>query len=112
MREAIQQKAVNACARILCIALALFALLFATARAEYDGMLRVKLARLGSPSVIEMTADCDYTLTGDRALRIPAGTKLTVAAQNGGLTLSANGTTVDAGASAILTRAASGSVGS
>lgn len=108
----IQRSLRNACARMIVVALALLLYLGAVhARAEADGMLRVKLARLGSPSVIEMTADCDYTLTGDRALRIPAGTKLTVAAQNGGLTLSANGTTVDAGASAILTRAASGSVG-
>ena len=113
MQMTIQRRLRNACARaMIVVALALLSCLGAVhARAEADGMLRVKLARLGSPSVIEMTADCDYTLTGDRALRIPAGTKLTVAAQNGGLTLSANGTTVDAGASAILTRAASGSVG-
>ena len=51
MRKATQRKAAHACARALCAALALFALLLLRidARAEADGVLRVRLARLGAP---------------------------------------------------------------
>ena len=58
MQMTIQRSLRNACARMIVVALALLSCLGAVhARAEADGMLRVKLARLGSPSVIEMTAD-------------------------------------------------------
>ena len=65
----------NACARALIAALALFALLLlgAAARAESDGMLRIRLTRLGAPDEIEMRADCDYTLASDPSVRVPAG---------------------------------------
>ena len=87
MRTAIHRKAVNACARILCVALALFALLLAVARGESSGMLRVRLARLGSLSSLTMRANCDYTLVGDPEVRIPSGSELTLSAQAGNLTL-------------------------
>ena len=89
MRSGIQRKAGYACARAFCAALALFALLILGANAESDGMLRVKLARLGSPAKLTMRADCDYVLEGDDGLRIPAGTDVTVSADDGVLTLSA-----------------------
>ena len=111
MREAIQQKAVNACARILCIALALFALLFAAARAEYDGMLRVKLARLGSPGTLTMRANCDYALATDTPVRIPSGTKVTLSARAGSLTLAIGDKHINLGPSATLRRGETGSAG-
>ena len=111
MREAIQQKAVNACARILCIALALFALLFAAARAEYDGMLRVKLARLGSPGTLTMRANCDYALATDTPVRIPSGTKVTLSARAGSLTLAIGDKHISLGPSATLRRGETGSAG-
>ena len=48
------------------------------ARAEIDGMVRVRLTRLGSPSAIEMKADCDYRLSTDESARIPAGTVIEI----------------------------------
>ncbi|MBR1822280.1 MAG: SpoIID/LytB domain-containing protein, partial [Clostridia bacterium] len=104
----------NACARILIAALALFACLWALmlpARAEADGMLRVKLARLGSPSAIEMRADCDYYLAADPTVRVLAGTEMTIAASDGALTLTAGDGAVDLGPSAQLMRSVPGNAG-
>lgn len=111
MRTATQRKTVNACARALCAALALFALLFAAARAETSGMLRVRLARLGSPSALTMRADCDYTLDADPAVRIPAGTEMTLSAKGGKLTLTVAGRSVGLGKSVRLRRGGSGAAG-
>lgn len=111
MRSPIQRRAANACARTLCIALALFTLLFASAHAENSGMLRVKLARLGSPAVLTMQADCDYTLAADPAVRIPSGTEMTVMAKGGKLALSVQGRSVSLGASARLRRGGTGTAG-
>ncbi len=111
MRTAIQRKAVNACARVLCAALALFALLAVAAQAENSGMLRVKLARLGSPASLTMKANCDYTLAADSTVRIPSGTEMTLAARNGNLTLTVGGRSVSLGASARLRRGGSGAAG-
>lgn len=102
----------NACARMGIAALALLACLWLRgARAESDGMLRVKLARLGSPSEITMRADCDYTLAADPAVTIPAGTDMTLDAEDGGLTLAVGGKSVALGESVLMTRASPGSVG-
>lgn len=101
-------------ARVLFAALALLVsltALFPAAFADIDGMLRVKLTRLGSPSVIEMQADCDYCLASDPATRIPAGTTLRLSASRGGLVLSAGGRTATLGASATLARTSSGAHG-
>ena len=101
----------NACARILIAALALLSCFgsFATsARAESDGMVRVKLARLGSPQTIEMVADCDYYLAADPSVRIPAGTTAILDAHDGSLTLTAGNRTESLGASAQLMRSEPG----
>lgn len=99
-------------ARAIIAALALFACLFcARARAEADGMLRIKLARLGSPSAIEMRADCDYYLADDPALRIPADTDFTVSASGGSLTLGVGGRERPLGPSAVLMRSEPGDAG-
>ena len=112
MRMTIQRSLSNACARALAVALALLSCLgFIGARAESDGMLRVKLARLGSPSTIELTADCEYHLASDPELRIPAGSRLTISAHGGSLTLKTSQATLEAGPTAQLMRDGSGSVG-
>ena len=111
MRAATQRKIVNACARVLCVALALFVLPFAVARGESSGMLRVKLTRLGSPASVTMQADCDYTLAADPAVRIPAGSELTLSAKGGNLTLTMGGRSVGLGASARLRRGGTGTAG-
>ena len=104
----------NACARMLIAAVALFLCLMSllpAARADVDGMLRVKLTRLGAPSAIEMTADCDYSLAGNAAARIPAGTPMRLTASRGSLVLSAGDRTATLGASARLVRGTTGSKG-
>ena len=112
MRMTIQRSLSNACARALAVTLALLSCLgFIGARAESDGMLRVKLARLGSPSTIELTADCEYHLASDPELRIPAGSRLTISAHGGSLTLKTSQATLEAGPTAQLMRDGSGSVG-
>ena len=111
MRTTQSRGTANACARILLAALALLACLGVAAMAETDGMLRVKLARLGSPSSIKMCADCDYSLDADPSLRFPAGTELTLTAANGGLVLSADGQKTSLGGEARLVRGASGEAG-
>ena len=112
MQMTIQRSLRNACARALIAALALLLCLgLCGARAESDGMLRVKLARLGSPSTIELTADCDYVLVTDPSVRIPAGSKLTISAAGGSLTLATASARFDAGPAVQLVRDATGSVG-
>ena len=115
MRAEDQRKAGYACARALRFALALFVFLFAVAftqaHGEYDGMLRIKLARLGSPSTLTMRANCDYTLAADTATRIPAGTDMTVTARDGSLTFTVGNRHAKLGASAWLKRGGSGDAG-
>lgn len=111
MRAATQRRIVDACARVLCVALALFALPLAAARGETSGMLRVRLARLGSPASVTMQADCDYTLAGDPAVRIPSGSEMTLSAKGDNLTLTVGGRSVGLGASARLRRGGTGASG-
>ncbi len=111
MRAVTQRRIVNACARVLCAALALFALPIAVARGESSGMLRVRLARLGSPASVTMRASCDYTLAGDPAVRIPSGSEMTFSARGGNLTLTMGGRSVGLGASARLRRGDDGAAG-
>ena len=101
------------CARLLTAALALLLLFpFApAARAEMDGMIRVKLSRLGAPGSVTLTADCDYCLASNASARIPAGTVVTVSASGGKLSLSAGEKTAALGASFTLTRCESGRCG-
>lgn len=81
------------------------------ASAESDGMLRVKLTRLGAPTSIQLTADCDYYLASDPSVRVPAGETATVAAKDGGMTLTFGDSEVSLGNTAKLMRAAPGKCG-
>ena len=114
MRKMGRHAARDVCARMWFAALALFlslAALVPAARAEIDGMVRVRLTRLGSPSAIEMKADCDYRLSTDESARIPAGTVMYLSASRGGLVLTAGDRTVSLGASVTLLRGESGARG-
>ena len=101
------------CAAIAALALVLLSafLIVPEARAEMDGMVRVKLTRLGAPEAITMTADCDYYLAADASVRVAAGTQLTVSAQADGLTLRFGEQKMALGGSVKLMRAASGNRG-
>ncbi len=105
----------DACARkgIAALALLLCLLCFAAprARAETDGTLRVKLARLGSPSAIQLCANCDYLLDASPEARVPAGTEIALWAEGDRLTLAAGELFVELGATARLTREGTGQSG-
>ena len=75
-----------------------------SARAEsLDGMLRVKLTRLGSPSTVTLSADCDLVADATGHV-LPAGNALTASARDGQLTVQAGGETIASGKSVLLTR--------
>ncbi len=71
-----------------------------------DGMLRVKLTRLGAPSTVTLSADCDLVADTTGSV-LPAGNALTASASGGQLTVQAGGETIATGKSVLLTRAAS-----
>ena len=100
--------------RALCALLALVLLLagaeLAPVRAESGGLLRVKLTRLGTPSELVFTADCDYVCSGESSLNLPAGSRVTLRADGGSLTLSCDGVELNCGSSARLLRCGSGGV--
>ena len=100
-------------AGLIALALVCVCLLWpvAPALAESDGMIRVKLTRLGAPGAVTMTVDCDYCLAADPAVRIASGETVTVTAANGGMMLEAAGRTVSLGETAKLMRAQSGNRG-
>ena len=103
------------CARALRLAPALFCLFFfmllPASLAESDGMVRVRLTRLGAPDSVTLVADCDYCLSTDPTVHIGAGEKLTVAAAGEGLTLNWNGKKLSSEGAVRLMRTASGNRG-
>ena len=114
MRKLWRNRTADVCARILCATLTLFLLFLALprpARADSDGMIRVKLARLGAPETVRLEADCDYCLASDPSVRVPAGTPMAVSAEGGRLTLTAGETVAALGASATLARCVPGEYG-
>ena len=95
---------------IVC-ALLTFALPAPAATAQTDGTVRVKLARLGSPSSLSLRVGCPYVLSCDVKMNIPTGSTLMVSASDGSLRASVDGVTVQCGSSLMLLRCGSGSDG-
>ncbi len=113
MRTMDYRRAADACARAMIAALALFALLLLRidARAEADGVLRVRLARLGAPSELTLTADCEYSIAPDEGLHIPAGVPVRITASEGSLMLHSGDDALPLGAQAALLRQGTGHSG-
>lgn len=103
----------RALAMLAAMAIILMSVLFAApcARAESDGMIRVRLTRLGAPGSIVMRADCDYYLAADPSVRVPAGETLTVDAQGSELILRYGDDDVNVGRTARLMRSQAGNCG-
>lgn len=103
--------------RRVCAMMLALALLFVgsidifPARAESDGMIRVRLTRLGAPAAITLTVDCEYYLAADPTVRIESGETVTFTAGSNGLALSTDGRKVALGDTARLMRAQSGNRG-
>ena len=69
--------------RALFVALALvfvFISAFIPARAESDGMIRVRLTRLGAPESLTLAVDCEYYLAADPTVRVESGETVTITA--------------------------------
>ena len=79
--------------------------------AEADGMLRVMLTRLGAPTMLMLTVDCDYYLASDPAVRIESGETATVTADGNGMILECGEQRVELGETAKLMRSQSGNRG-
>ncbi len=79
-----------------------------SALAAQDGMIRVKLTRLGTRQSISFRTNCAYAIGGSTGRRIPSGANCTVTLSGGGLTLTVNGTQAAAGVSLELRRGSSG----
>ena len=101
------------CAGVIALALVcVFALgLCRPALAETDGMVRVKLTRLGAPGEVSVLLDCDYYLASDPSVRLSSGEAVTVTADESGMTLSADDRRVALGQTARLMRTRSGNRG-
>ena len=81
------------------------------AHAASDGMIRVYLTRLGSPSSIHLTPQCDYVLMVDDGYAVPAGKPVYVRAAGGGLTVTCGDWQIACGSSVRLTRTQNGNRG-
>ena len=79
-----------------------------SALAAQDGMIRVKLTRLGTRQSISFRTNCAYAIGGNTDRRIPSGANCTVTLSGGGLTLTVNGVQAAAGISLELRRGSSG----
>ena len=79
-----------------------------SALAAQDGMIRVKLTRLGTRQSISFRTNCAYAIGGSTGRRIPSGANCMVTLSGGGLTLTVNGAQAAAGVSLELRRGSSG----
>ncbi len=98
----------------ICVALALVfvcAEAFFPAMAESDGMIRVRLTRLGAPTEITLAVDCDYYLAADPTVRVGSGDTVTFTAGANGLAMVVGSKKVALGDTAKLMRAQSGNRG-
>ena len=81
------------------------------AAAASDGMIRVRLTRLGSRSSLSFTPTCTYYVDGNTARPIPAGAQATVEIVGGELYLTVNGALTSLGSSCTLARGQRGACG-
>ena len=109
------QRAQRVWQRLVAIGAAL-ALLLCTfpalpAAAATDGMVRVRLTRLGPRSSLSFTTTCTYYVDGNTARPIPAGAQATVDVIGGGLYLTVDGAMTALGPSCTLARGQGGAPG-
>ena len=72
-----------------------------------DGVLRVYLKSLGSPSSLTLTMDGNYTVENDKGFRFARGTQVMMDVSGDDIYLSAGGMSIAMGSSLTLTRQAS-----
>ena len=81
------------------------------ALAESDGMVRVKLTRLGSPTSITFTTGCDYYIDADATTKIPGGSKVTVSLSGTNLIVQCGAYSLNMGSDFTLNRKNAGTSG-
>ncbi|MBQ9263985.1 MAG: SpoIID/LytB domain-containing protein [Clostridia bacterium] len=69
-----------------------------------NGMVRVRLLSLGTPSSLKLTISGSYTVNGQSSRTLTSGSAITVKYAGGRLSLTANGATADMGTSFQLRR--------
>lgn len=100
------------CALLVALALVFVGIISVfPALAESDGMIRVRLTRLGAPESITLAVDCEYYLAADPTVRIASGETATITAGANGLALESGGKKVALGDTARLMRAQTGNRG-
>ena len=82
-----------------------------SAFAASDGMIRVKITRLGSPESITFTTSCDYYVDGDKAARIPSGSKVTVKVSGTNLLLTSGSYSLNMGSDFTIKKQNAGTSG-
>lgn len=98
-------------ALILTVILPLFPCGVSGALAESDGMVRVKLTRLGSPASITFTTGCDYYIDADLTAKIPGGSKVTVSLSGANLIVQCGAYSLNMGGEFTLNRKNAGTSG-
>lgn len=81
------------------------------ALAESDGMVRVKITRLGSPTSITFTAGCDYYIDADATAKISSGSKVTVSLSGTNLIIQCGAYSLNMGGNFTLNRKNAGTSG-
>ena len=81
------------------------------AKAASNGMIRVKLTRLGATSSITLKTTCEYYLASDPSVRISSGTTLTLTGIGDRISAAASDKTLDLGTAPKLMRTKSGKYG-
>ena len=116
MRTYSQNRICKIFRRMLCLVLALlmtcgFDLPEFTAKAASDGMIRVKLTALGTPSTLKFTTTCAYAITSGDGMNIPSGSAVTVKASGGKMSVTCGERTIECGSSVKIYRCKSGNSG-
>lgn len=100
----------NRVMRILALIMAMVIVIMAApqvqreALAESDGMVRVKLSRLGTPTKLVFTTGCAYFINNSKSDKIPSGSTVTVTLENGKFHLQAGNIDREMGSSFTLNR--------
>ncbi len=76
----------------------------APAQAAANGVVRVKLTRIGGHSAITFKADCDCVLEGKLSINIPSGSEIRAEVSGGALTITSGGVRIGCGQNARILR--------
>ena len=111
MHKSVPNPLLRILAAMLVCALLILPVRVSNAENTMDGMVRVKLTRLGSNASIAFQTTCDYYVDGQPSLRIGAGESATVSANGSELYLTVDGQRISMGNVLFLRRSQPGQQG-